>query len=224
MPVFVKYESPIPFAVSIYSWLQVDRTTLDLLAHHSRLFERSYLAWETVRKTRNPFFDKGTGFEGYFIGVCRSPEETLERILALSRAMLQNICRMHPRDWRFRSRLMHTLVGEQYDARALAEWSAQFGAALARLRPNLRRNPLATAFQMDTYRQVGGLPHITYQEQDAIIEQVYVLAQYHLNGFIRMPVDSATLPESDQEAWLIARRIGLFGHPLVRQYLRQSRI
>ncbi|MBI5670108.1 MAG: hypothetical protein HZC41_19095 [Chloroflexi bacterium] len=215
----LKIENEVPFAMPIYWWIHLDDIPLDTLVKPSRHYERPFLAWETVRKLRNPFFDNGTGFEGYLVGVCHSPDEALARLIGLCQGILDNLHRLHRMDYTFRARSMKTLTGECSDVKAMYEWSAQLGAALARLRCNIRQNRRTERFQTETYYIVNRLPMIDYHEEDSTIEQRYLI------GFCRAPasrvhVTLQALRPSEQDAWLVAQYIGRFGHPLVRQFLR----
>lgn len=216
----LKIENQVPYGAPIYGWIHVDDIPLDTVVKPSRQYERPFLAWETVRKIRNPFFDNGTGFEGYFVGFCQSSDEALAKLLNVCQDMLLNVNRLHRMDYTFRSRLMKTLTGESCDYKAMYEWSAQLGAALAKLRCNVRQNRRTERFQTETYYIVNRLPMIAYHEEDRTIEQQYMI------GFCTAPGSRAhitfqSLKPSDQDAWLVAQLIGRFGHPLVRQFLRR---
>ncbi len=217
----LKIENQIPYATPIYWWIHIDDIPLDAVVKPSRQYERPFLAWETVRKIRNPFFDNGTGFEGYFVGFCQSSDEALVRLLGLSQSILENICRLHRMDYTFKSRLMKTLTGEMCDTKAMYEWSAQLGAALAQLRCNVRQNRRTETFQIETYYIVNRLPMIAYYQEDRTIEQRYMIGYCHAPGS-RAHITFHSLKPSQQEAWLVAQLIGRFGHPLVRQYLRSA--
>jgi hypothetical protein len=215
----LQVDNEVPFGNMIYWWLRFAQgQTLDSLINRSRPYDSAYLAWEMVRKRRNPFFAHGTGFEGYLVGVCQSPDEALEQVLQISQEMLVSAMRLHRSDPRFRSKLFRVLVGESVDARAIAEWSAQLGAALGRLRCNLRRSRQADSFHAETYRTVDALPSIRYCETDACVRQTYLL-----DGHGGLPpkrhIDDSALHPDDQEAWLVAQSIGKFGHPLVRAFV-----
>ncbi len=212
-------DSRVPFADAIAAWHQIHGIPLGTLIHDSRRYEPAYLAWETVRRARNPFFRQGTGFEGYFVGHCRSPEEALERILGTSKDILASIARYHPHDYAHRSRLMKALTEEHTDPRVMAEWSAILGATLARLRANVRRSPQAETFQGHTYKIVSQLPSMVYVPQHYQIEQIYRIGSDDVPG-PKLDVSLNSLKPSDQDAWLVAAFIGKFGHPLVREFLR----
>ena len=140
----VTVNSLVPFGDSLFWWLGKTRAgELHDLIEHSRHYDRAYLAWELVRRKRNPFFLEGTGFEGYLIGAANSPDEALHHVLRIGEGMLRTMLALHRNDPRFRSRLMKALDGELDDPEAIEEWSAQLGAALARLRVNLINNPQA---------------------------------------------------------------------------------
>src|SRR5262249_11050633 len=137
-----------------------------VLIKESCQFERQYLAWETVRQGGNPFFENGTGFEGYFIGCCHAPSEALTQLLSLGHQILTNISRLHRFEYQFQSRLHKTLMGELEDLRAMSEWSDEFGATLARLRCKVLCNKDAQRFQSATKQIVDRLPPITYINSD----------------------------------------------------------
>ncbi len=219
----LKIESAVPFSTSIYWWLQAVREqSLDALIQASRHYDRSYLAWETVRMRRNPFFENDTGFEGYLVGLCSSPDEALDRILLVGQEMLNSIVRLYRSDYTFKSRLIKTLAGESYDPRAMEEWSIQFGAMLARLRCNLLQSAQAGDFHTETYRIVNDLPPITYHADEHDLRQAYVLESDDPQRAARLVIDLATLKPSQQDAWLVARSVGKFGHPLVREFTRYT--
>lgn len=216
----LKVDSNVPFDTMIRDWLALHELLIDFIANPSRRYERSYLAWETVRLRKNPFFENGTGFEGYFVGRCRTPEEALEHILRLGRTILDNIARQHHQHYAFQSRLMKALIENRSDPQAVYVWAAELGAALARLRAQVPRNQEATAFQAETYRLVSMLPSINYHQNDNAIRQVYTVAGR--SEASRALVTLQDLPPAERDAWLVALRLGRFGHPLVREYLRHN--
>jgi hypothetical protein len=211
---------PIPFADSFFWWLKLNDIGLSRLVKDSRRYEHPYLAWEIVRKNRNPFFVTGTGFEGYFIGVCHTPEEVLDAVIHTSRQILTNITREYRMDYGFKSRLMKTLVGEISDPKAIGIWAAEFGAAIARLRCNLQHNLEGDSFRIETYRTVRALPFIDYQENSHEILHSYSIGIQIPRPKIHVTQDS--IHSADQDAWLVAWSIGRFGHPLVREYLEYT--
>src|SRR5690348_6209547 len=143
----LQVDSKVPFGNSIYAWLNVAQShTLEEFVAQSRLYEPTYLAWEEVRLGRNPFFENGTGLEGYFVGLCHTPEDVLERLLEIGRDALRHITRIHLHDPHFHSVLMQVLFEESDDPTAIAEWSTEFGATLGRLRCNLLNNAEGSAF------------------------------------------------------------------------------
>ncbi|MCC7205737.1 MAG: hypothetical protein IT323_00430 [Anaerolineae bacterium] len=219
----VTVNSLVPFGDSLFWWLGKTRADeLQELIEHSRRFDRAYLAWELVRRKRNPFFLEGTGFEGYLIGAAHSPDEALHHVLRIGEGMLRTMLTLHRNDPRFRNRLMKALNGELEDPEAIEEWAAQLGATLARLRVNLLNNPQADAFHNSTYRMVGMLPPIAYHEGDDSLKQTYVLAAKDSLDGARMSVDPHVLKPSEQDAWMVVQGIGKFGHPLVRQYIESA--
>jgi len=221
-------DSQVPFDVEIAAWQQIHGIRLGSLIHESRRFEPAYLAWETVRRSRNPFFLRGTGFEGYFVGLCHSPEEALERILNTSKDILAGIIRYHHHNYLYQSRLMKALTEDNTDAQVIAEWSAILGATLARLRTYVRRSPKAGSFHESTYKIVSQLPPMTYVpkvcpvEQSPRIEQIYHVGRGGDLPGARLEISLNSLKPADQDAWLVAAFIGKFGHPLVREFLRQA--
>ncbi len=216
-------DSNVPFSESIDCWLHLGaERRLQTLVRESALFERQFLAWETIRKGRNPYFMNGTGFEGYLVGVCQSAEEALDSLLGLAQGMLNSISRLHRLDSRFRSRLMKTVTGELSDLEAMAEWSAQLGAALAILRCHLLYERKTADFQLETYRVVRSLPPICYWNGDHIIRQRYVVYIPAAPCVEKTTVNVHALKPDDQDAWLILQSVGKFGHPLLREFLRFS--
>ena len=216
----LKIDNQVPFASSIYWWLKLHQSSSKNLIRESHRYDLQYLAWQEVRKERNPFFFNGTGFEGYLIGDCQSPGEALDQILEICQEMLDNSARLHRFEARFLSRLMQTLVGEDCDPRSMYEWNALFGAALGRLRCTATRNRLATLFRRETYREIQHLPAIDYRENLGSVQQEYFLAGHSIADSYKLLIGSQILRSSNQDAWLVAQSIGKFGHPLVREYLR----
>lgn len=215
----IRIHSCVPFADAIYWSLRLSGLSLQALAHDRR-YDQAYLAWEQVRQRTNPFFDPGTGFEGYLIGLCDSPEQALERLLGTMHGVLDGIARCHPRQYAKQNTLMKTLTGEKYDAAMVDLWSTWLGVVLAKLRCNLFHNKAGDKFRSRTYQLVGGLPPIQYQEVHQHIEQDYCLCAGCSNS--RLHVGLPDLNGHDQEAWLVALHLGRFGHPLVRQLLTHS--
>ena len=168
------FESTVPYGDYLYWWLKIKPNEESYaLMTQSHQYDRAYLAWETVRKRRNPYFTSGTGFEGYWVGICPSAEEALARILDICHAMLASIFRLYRFQINFRSRLMKTLSGELTDRICMLEWAAQFGATLGRLRCNLLYSPPTNLFQQQTYREIMFVPPIDYQEIDHLLCQTY---------------------------------------------------
>ncbi len=219
----LQMDKAVPFGEAICCRLRLvtDWNWIDLVRASYR-HEPHYLAWETVRKGRNPFFENGTGFEGYFVGLCPTPEDALDRILETSQQMLTSITRLHRFEPRFRSTLIKTLVGEMGDLPAISEWAAQFGATLARLRCNLIRNPQSDAFHTEISRLVSRSPSMSYIKNAHSIRQCYQISSGHDPNAVRIVVSMSDLKASEQDAWLIAASVGKFGHPLVREFVRLS--
>lgn len=217
-PGVVRVESDVPFCDVIEFCLSDKHISLATLQHDER-YNLPYLAWETVRLGGNPFLQTGTGFEGYFVGRCRSSDEVLHEILAMCHHMLDSIARCYRMEYGFRSRLMKTLMGETYDPDAIELWSVKLGATLAGLRCNLHYNEPASDFRLDTYRRVKEHPVIEYQINEHTIHQEYEVCPGSGEAH-PIPVFMNNLNAHDQDAWLVATSIGRFGHPLVRQYLQ----
>jgi hypothetical protein len=216
-------ETNVPFATVITWWLDADHAAdLDQLTRDSRQYESRYLAWETVRKQSNPFFENGTGLEGYLIGRCNDPDEALMHVLDVCHEMLLSISRQFRMEYGFRSRLMKTLVGQMDDPKAIYIWSTQLGATVARLRSQVYRVPEAEQFRSQTYRFVSGLPPMRYIQKEETIRQVYRLPSVNPNGHNRLLVSYSQLKPIQQDSWQVAESIGKFGHPLVREFLRRS--
>lgn len=212
----------VPFDHSICTWLDLNRVDWPLLVQASHQYDSPYLAWQTVRKERNPFFVNGTGFEGYFVGTCATSDEALARLLAIGQSMLESIHALHPHGFRFRARLMKTLVGEDCDYETLYEWNAMFGAALARLHGQTMRDRQAAAFRDETYRLVDQQPDIQYQKHGSALEQEYYVPNAATGGEHRILVSEGALTRQDQDAWVVVQSIGRFGHPLVRMCLHRN--
>jgi hypothetical protein len=202
----------------MFGWLHLHDAPLNKLVSHGQI-EKQYLAWETVRLQTNPYFIKGTGFEGYFVGVCPNPEAALEAILATNQGILDAIARFYRYDYGLRTRLMRTLMRESSDPKAIHIWSAYLGAALGRLRCQVSTSKEAVLFQTRTYRIVGSLPPISYQETQQDVRQLYAVGADEIKPVGRLAITVGALNPGQQEAWLVAQRIGEFGHPLVRKIL-----
>ncbi len=216
----LEVRSEVPFGHTLYGLLRLADQPLDKLARHGQM-ESHYLAWETVRKGTNPFFQKGTGFEGYLVGRCPNPEAALEAIIAANQHILDAITRLYRFEYPFRSRLMKTLTQDASDAEAIHVWSAYLGAELGKLRMLIFHNREAEAFQARTYQIVRALPPIVYHEAAEDVTQTYLIGTGSANAVGRLLVTLPMLKPSQQDAWLVAENIGEFGHPLVRQVLDQ---
>lgn len=214
----IKVESEVPFGRTLYTGLYLNNLDLNKVVHHNQV-ETRYLAWETVRKQINPFFLKGTGFEGYLIGRCPSSTAALEMIVSINQKILEAIARVYRFQFGFRSRLMKTLTKELSDPQAIHIWSSFFGAELGRLRAQILDDAQAQAFRNHTYNIVNSLPPIEYHEVKEDITQSYVIGSESQAKSGKLAVTLQTLPPSQQDAWLVAENIGEFGHPLVRQML-----
>ena len=223
-PAMKRVEGEVPFGDYLLWWLERSQQhAIHPVAQLSHQFDRRYLAWETVRLARNPFFANGTGFEGYWVGDAASAEEALDRLLRLGRDALDSQARLYRYQYGFRRKLLKALLGESADLEALAEWSVTLGALLGRLRCNIHRNPQADAFRRETYRQVEGLPPIRYHEEGDDLQQAYEIRDADHPERPRLIVDPNHLRTTDQEAWKVATELGKFGHPLVRGVLLAHR-
>ena len=219
-----RVEGEVPFGDYLVWWLeQSQQHAISPVAYLSHQFDQRYLAWETVRLARNPFFENGTGFEGYWIGEAGSAEDALDRLLRIGRDALDSQARLYRYQFGFRRKLMKTLLGESVDLDALAEWSVMLGALLGRLRCNIHRNPQADTFRRETYRQVEGLPPIRYHEEGDDLQQAYEIRDVDHPERPRLLIDPNHLRTTDQEAWRVAAALGKFGHPLVREVLLAKR-
>lgn len=214
----ITIDSEVPFGRALYAWLALRNLHLDRLVQHGEM-EKRYLAWETVRKQTNPFFEQGTGFEGYLVGYCPNPEAALETVLAVNQHILDAIGRLYRYQYNFRSRLMKTLLREDGDASLIHIWSEYLGAELARLRVQVLLNPTARYFQAHTYQLARMLPPIVYHEHDGDVTQTYAVGAADSLPADRLAVSLALLKPDQQDAWLVAENIGEFGHPLVRTLL-----
>lgn len=211
--------STVPFSRAIHTWLHYANPSYEYFIRESRDYEARYLAWETVRKGRNPFFVKGTGLEGYLVGRCTSPEEALTTILGIAQTTLDRIARYYRYNWEFRARLLRVLRRECDDPQGIAEWSAQLGAMLGVLRCHVLRCPEAQHFQTQTYLMTTCLPRMDYAENGDHLDQSYAVIDDPQLRDGRLSVDLAMLNPAQQEAWIVADAIGEFGHPLIREYL-----
>ena len=217
-------ESEVPFGDALLWWIDHLRDNHGLpVSQLSHQFDRSFLAWETVRLSRNPFFSNGTGFEGYWVGLCQSSDAALDQLLQIGHETLDSQVRLFRYREGYRRRLLRALQGEGSDLEAMAEWSIELGAILGRLRCNLYRNQLAGTFRHETYRQVEGLPPISYHEEHDDLQQVYEVRDVDHPEQPRLYVDPNHLRTTDQEAWEVVEALGKFGHPLVREVLSKRR-
>jgi hypothetical protein len=216
----IKVESEVPFGRALYDRLYIDHLRLDKLVSHDRM-EEHYLAWETVRRQTNPYFVKGTGFEGYLIGRCPTPEAALETILTINQHILDAIARFYRGEYGFQSKLMKTLNRDASDTAAIHIWSAYLGAELGRLRVQVIRCPQALAFQKQTYMLVDELPPMVYHEIEHSFTQSYAVGTGD-NTRHKLDIAINMLKPCHQDAWLVAENIGEFGHPLVRKFLARS--
>lgn len=211
-------QSEVPFGQAVHALLYLNDIHLNNLPIHDQI-ERHYLAWETVRKELNPFFQEGTGFEGYLVGRCSTPEEALEAVLAINQHMLDAIARLYRFQYQFRSHLMKTLTREISDTEAIHTWSAYLGAELGKLRAQIANNLDAKTFQLQTYQMIGPLPPMIYHELGDDVTQTYTVAAENAPRPGKLSISLPTLKPSQQDAWLVAENIGQFGHPLVRKLL-----
>jgi len=217
-------EGEVPFGDALLWWIDHLRDDHGLpVSQLSHEFDRSYLAWETVRLSRNPFFSNGTGFEGYWVGLCQSPDAALDQLILIGRATLESQQRLFRYQQGYRRRLLRALQGEGGDLDALAEWSIELGAILGRLRCNLYKNAQAGTFRHETYRQVEGLPPIAYREEHDDLQQMYEVRDADNPSQPLLYVDPNHLRTTDQEAWEVVESLGKFGHPLVREILSKRR-
>jgi hypothetical protein len=214
----ITIESEVPFGHTLYGRLYLREICLDNVVHHDEI-EAHYLAWETVRKQINPFFENGTGFEGYLISRCPTAESALEAILEINQNILDAIARLYRFEYGFHSRLMKTLTREASDPQAIHIWSTYLGAALGKLRAQMARDVPAQLFRTRTYQIVKTLPPMTYYEEGADVLQKYAIGTANGSGKSKLIVLPQMLNPSQQDAWLVAGVIGEFGHPLVRTVL-----
>ncbi len=214
-------ESEVPFGQALSVWLYLNDLHLDKLISHDQM-EKTYLAWETVRKESNPYFEEGTGFEGYFVGRCSVPETALDAILGINQHILDAIARMYRYQFKFRSRLMKTLMRENTDPNTIHTWSAYFGAELGRLRAQIILEPEAQEFQRQTYKIISMLPPMNYQVADHDVTQTYAVGSLPTPSLAKMMITPQMLKPTQQDAWLVAQNIGIFGHPLVRKLLDRA--
>ncbi len=214
----MRIDSEVPFGKTLFAWLHFHHTHCANIANRNHI-EKQYLAWETVRLQTNPYFLKGTGFEGYFVGLCPTPEAALEAILATNQGILDAIARLYRYDYGLRQRLMRALMREIGDPKLIHIWSAYLGAALGKLRCQVSTSNEAVLFQTRTYRIVGCLPPIAYHEIEKDVTQTYLVGSEESQRASKLYVTLSSLNPCQQDAWLVATHIGEFGHPLVRKIL-----
>ncbi|MCS7070844.1 MAG: hypothetical protein NZM00_05015, partial [Anaerolinea sp.] len=208
-------ENVVPFSQVIYAWLCLRSLQLEAVVQHDRV-ERNYLAWETVRKQTNPFFETGTGFEGYLIGRCPDAAAALDETVDIGQRILDAIRRMYRFEYGFRARLMATLLRERADSALIAIWAEYLGAELGRLRAQVVHNDAARQFQARTYHIVETLPPMYYRQIDDAIRQRYAVGSDGRPPADRLKVTLTMLKPGQQDAWLVVENIGQFGHPLIR--------
>lgn len=213
----VQIRSKVPFGHALCLRHKLTGQPLEQIVRHTPL-ESHYLAWETVRQQTNPFFCKGTGFEGYLVGCCPTAEAALELILTITQTILERIARLYRFQYGFRSHLMKTLTKEEANLSAMQIWSTFFGAELGRLRAQILTDPQAQAFRAQTYHVVDTLPPIIYRPSQAEIEQAYLIGADNGRCQHKLSICCSSLPPAQQDAWLVAENIGEFGHPLVRLF------
>ena len=181
----------------------------------SHEFDRSYLAWETVRLSRNPFFSNGTGTEGYWVGLCQS-SRPLDQLLQLG-----NGAQSQARLFRYRGATAagcaRALQGEGSDLETMAEWSIELGAILGRLRCNLYKNPrpVLPPRNLPPGRGCRPLPPTTRAGRLAANAES---ARRRQPGAAAASTDPNHLRTTDQEAWDVVASLGKFGHPLVADF------
>ena len=214
----IKIENEVPFGHLLYTKLYLSDSCLDTLVRHDQM-ETHYLAWETVRKQRNPFFQKGTGFEGYLIGQAVNAEAALDAILTVNQQILDAIARLYRFQSSFRSRLMKTLTKEAGDSASIHIWSAYLGAELGKLRAQMRTNSQAQAYRQQTYQLISGLPPMSFRMVEGDVTQMYTIGAGDDIRVARLLITPQALKPDQQDAWLVAENIGEFGHPLVRKLL-----
>lgn len=217
----VKIESAVPFGRAVYGLLYMKGLNLNKVVKHDTIEER-YLAWETVRKQTNPFFEAGTGFEGYLVGRCSSPELALETIIGINQNILDAIARLYRFQHSFRSKLLKTLVRDASDPEMIHIWSAYLGAELGKLRAQIIQNDEAQAFHQRTDQIIRMLPPVVYHETEENITQIYTIGASYDTRLKRIAITAQALKPSQQDAWLVAENIGEFGHPLVRKFLDRA--
>ena len=217
----MKIDSEVPFGHELHNWLLLNHLRLEQVAHHDSR-EAHYLAWENVRKERNPFFTEGTGFEGYLVGRCASPDAALEAVLAINQHILDAIARLYRFQPGLRNKLMKALMRENSDPALIAIWSAYLGAELGKLRAQMLSNKEAQAFQTGTYNIVRNLPPVVYHQLDNDLTQTYDIGSDHNGSHSKMIVSPQILKPSQQDAWRVAANIGEFGHPLVRRFIERA--
>lgn len=215
---FITIENTLPFSQMIYACLCLHQADLAEFVRHDRI-ERHYLAWETVRKQTNPFFETGTGFEGYLIGQCTTPEAALDEVLIIGQRILDAIQRMHRFEYGLRSRLMQTLLRERIDYDLVSLWAEYLGAELGRLRAHILNHEAARRFRTTMYQIVESLPPMYYRQVGDRVLQRYMIGANGRPPADRLAITLSLLKPGQQDAWLVVEYIGQFGHPLIRRVL-----
>jgi hypothetical protein len=214
----ITIKNEVPFGHKLHAWLYLNDLHLDQLVSHGYV-EKTYLAWETVRKESNPYFETGTGFEGYFVGRCTDPEEALNAIITINQNILDAIARLYRFEYHFRTRLMKTLTREESDSGAIHIWSAYLGAELGKLRAQILLEPEALEFQRQTYKIISMFPPMAFYENGNAVMQTYAVGSLPTPHLAKLLVTPHMLNPNQRDAWLVAENIGVFGHPLVRRLL-----
>jgi len=210
-------EGQIPFGGLVVCLVRLAGIPWDVFIKSSRPYESAYLAWETVRQGRNPFFHKGTGFEGYLIGNCETAPEALQTLLSLGEEILASIPKSYNLEYGFRRKLMQTLYGSAANPRAIHIWGRQLGVILAELRPRVLQNGGSEVFRTQTYRAVDLLPPMFYRYERGVLVQTYFVDPFHNEHYPgKIWAESCLNSRTDRATWELVRQLGRFGHPLVR--------
>lgn len=108
----------------------------------SHKMDPSYFSWQYVRKRGVPIGGSvdsvttavtlETGFEGYPFATVGSSDELISIILGMGVDAWNSIRRMHKHSYKTRNLLEKMIRGEGYSMKAAQEWSAIFGAMIAR--------------------------------------------------------------------------------------------
>lgn len=205
-------------------WKAQSESELQQVVQLSHSHDKNYFAWETNRKSATPVGCLGTGYEGYLVALTTgnnlNPEEAYRYILDIGLEIWRGIRLTHKHSFAQRNALEKVIRGEASTSTAIEEWSAIFGASLARKRAEILTNRAAQEYRNRVKEKVQPLPSIRYVVgPDGLIRQ-----EYYIAGEKATPLTTTFDTTRDEEALALItmRNIGKMGHPLLRAAMRYS--